>query len=121
MKSWQYLKPEPTNFTKESFYETRSAAAADLVDSCRSRNPELTATWFMAICKWRWHIEKVYFHAKKTYKLFEAFAREQQRNSNNNKDEMRNLPSFFITREQQKNKNKKGRIENLASFCIARE
>jgi hypothetical protein len=58
---------------------------------------------------------------KKPDKLFEAFAREQQRNSNNNKDEMRNLPSFFITREQPKNKNKKGRIENLASFCIARE
>lgn len=70
MKSWQYLNPEPTNFTKESFYETRSAAAADLADSCMSRNPELTATWFMAICKWLWHIEKVYFHAKKTLQTF---------------------------------------------------
>jgi hypothetical protein len=67
----QYLNPEPTNFTKESFYETHSAAAAaDPADSCRSRNPELTATWFMAICKWRWHIEKVYFHAKKTCQTF---------------------------------------------------
>jgi hypothetical protein len=68
MKSWQYLNPEPTNVTKESFYATSSAAAAaaDPADSCRSRNPELTATWFMTICKWRRQIEKVYFHAKKT-------------------------------------------------------
>jgi hypothetical protein len=51
---------------------------------------------------------------KKPDKLFEAFAREQQRNSNNNKEEMRSLPSFFITREQLKNKNKTGRNENLA-------
>jgi hypothetical protein len=57
---------------------------------------------------------------KKPAKLFEAFAREQ-RNSNNNKEEMRNLASFFITREQQKNKNKKGRNENFSSFCIAKE
>jgi hypothetical protein len=121
MKSWQYLNPERTSFTKESFYATSSAAAADPADSCRSRNPELTATWFMTICKWRWQIEKVNFHATKLDKLFEAFAIEQQRNSNNSKEEMRNLPSFFITREQQKNKNKKRRNENLASFCIARE
>jgi hypothetical protein len=66
-------------------------------------------------------LKKFIFMPKKPDKLFEAFAREQQRNSNNNKEKMRNLASFFITREQQKNKNRKGRNKNLASFCIARE
>jgi hypothetical protein len=66
-------------------------------------------------------LKKIIFIPKKPDKLFEAFAREQQRNSNNNEEEMRNLARFFITREQQKNKNKKGRNENLASLRIARE